>query len=360
MWRPERSGVDDDGRAPVAAIIVSWNCARFLADCLRSLDKLERPPREVVVVDNASSDGALELVRELFPHVRRVSSATNLGFCAANNLGIRATRSPFVLVLNPDTRLEPDYLERLLPAFDDPGVGIVAGKLLRFDARTLDSCGQSLARSRQPVDRGYGSADRGQFERDEEVFGCCGAAALYRRAMLEHVADPGREYFDETFFAFFEDLDLAWRARRLGWRAVYRHRAVGYHARGGTSEGGGSRRRWAAMAARSTEVRFHIVKNRYLAILRNDSLLGYLRDAPFIWTRDIATFLFLLLADRGVLGRLWRERGLLAGARARRRLDAGRSKHEVHRGSDCGASPGGEAGPRPLSNARQRDGRGAP
>ena len=342
----------------MAVVIVSWNCAPFLGDCLQSLEALERPPREVVVVDNASSDGSSDLVRARFPGVRLDPSASNLGFCAANNRGIRATRAPYVLVLNPDTRLAPDYLERLLPAFEDPRVGLAAGKLLRFDRRTLDSCGQSLGRSRQPIDRGYGRPDRGQFERDEPVFGCCGAAALYRRQMLEDVADPGDRYFDETFFAFFEDLDLAWRARRRGWRAVYRHRAVGYHARGGTAEGR-SRRRFRALAARSSDARFHIVKNRYLTILRNDTPWGYARNVPFIWTRDIATFLFLLLADRRTLARLWSERGLLAGALARRRLDGARSRHEVQRRSASEESPGGEREPRASPEARQRDGRSA-
>ena len=317
----------------MAVVVVSWNCAAYLADCLDSLAALERAPREVVVVDNASTDGSQALVRGRFPEVRLLECPSNQGFAAANNLGIRETRSPFVLVLNPDTRLAPDFLERLLPAFDDPGVGLAAGKLLRFDGRTLDSCGQSLGRSRQPIDRGYGQPDRGQLDLDGEVFGCCGAAALYRRAMLDHVADPGPCYFDEAFFAFFEDLDLAWRARHCGWRAAYRHGAIGFHARGGTSSGGRSRRRFAAMLARSSAVRFHIVKNRYLSILRNDSSGRYLRDAPFIWTRDAATFLFLLAFDRGVLARLWRARAMFGRALALRRLDAERRGHEVSRGT---------------------------
>jgi len=329
MQIPENTEVDGRRRAPVDVVVVSWNCGAFLDDCLASLERLERPPRATVVVDNASTDGSPELVRERYPHAQLIASPTNVGFCAANNLGIRHTRSPFVLVLNPDTRLSPDFLERLLPAFEDARVGIAAGKLVRFDGRTLDSCGQALARSRQPIDRGYGKIDHGQFDRDEGVFGCCGAAALYRRTMLDHLADPGPQYFDERFFAFGEDLDLAWRARKLGWRAAYRHEALGFHARGATSTAGRSRRRWAAMAGRSSEVRFHVVKNRYLTIVRNDSVGAYLRDAPFIWARDAATFLFLLLADRPVLARLWRERGVFSGARERRRLDDVRGRYEV-------------------------------
>lgn len=201
--------------APVAVVIVSWNCRDYLATCLASLRELERTPREVVVVDNASTDGTVEFVREHHPEVRLIAQEDNVGFCRANNVGIEATAAPFVLVLNPDTRVEPSFLERLLPVFEDPEVGIASGKLLRFDGSTFDSAGQELARSRQPRDRGYGRVDRGQFDRDGSVFGACGAAALYRRSMLDDVADADG-YFDTTFFAFYEDLDLAWRARRRG------------------------------------------------------------------------------------------------------------------------------------------------
>jgi GT2 family glycosyltransferase len=291
---------------------------------------------EVWVVDNGSTDGSVDIVRRRYPETNLLDCGENVGFCRANNLGIYSSTAPFVLVLNPDTRLEPGFLERLLPAFEDPRVGMAAGKLLRFDGRRLDSCGQRLAPSRRPLDRGYGSVDRGRFDRDEEVFGVCGAAALYRREMLEAVADPGerpeRCYFDEAFFAFSEDLDLAWRARRLGWKAVYRHRAVGHHARGGSATGAAPLRRIAAMLGRSPAIRFHIVKNRYLTILRNDTAGSYLVNLPFIWSRDLATLVLLALTSPGVLGRLWRERAIFRGARVRRRLDAARPRHQFDLG----------------------------
>ncbi|MCP3979086.1 MAG: glycosyltransferase family 2 protein [bacterium] len=313
--------------APVAVVVVSWNSSRFLPDCLESLLALSRPPAEIFVFDNASTDGSAELVRERFPTVRLHASDDNVGFCRANNVGIASTTSPFVLALNPDTRLEPEFLDRLLPAFDDPAVGLAAGKLLRFDGRTIDSAGQLLGLTRQPVDRGYDTPDDGRFDRDDEVFGACGAAALYRREMLESIADDG-SYFDERFFAFYEDLDLAWRARKLGWRAAYRHRAVGFHARGGSAEQP-TTGRMAAMLGRSPEVRFHVVKNRYLCLLRNESAGGYLAHLPFIWARDLATLGLLALRSPGVLGRLWSARGLLGEAWKLRKLDAARPKHKV-------------------------------
>jgi GT2 family glycosyltransferase len=318
--------------APVAVVVVSWNSAGYLPGCLDSLRRLERPPAELVVVDSGSEDGAAGLVRRDYPEAQLIARTENVGFCRGNNLGIRATSSPFVLVLNPDTELEPRFLEEQLPAFDDPRVGLSAGKLLRFDRKTLDSAGQRLSRARRPKDRGYGDPDHGQFERDEEVFGVCGAAALYRRIMLDEIADPGPCYFDETFFAFGEDLDLAWRARRAGWKAVYRHRAVGYHARGGSATRAPRLRRRIALLGRSPEIRYHAVKNRYLAILRNDSVAGYLRNLPFIWCRDLALLLLLLATSPGVVTRLWRRRALFREALHRRRLDAARFEAQVEQG----------------------------
>jgi GT2 family glycosyltransferase len=341
---------------PVAVVIVSWNCSRYLADCLTSLRRLTPPPKEIIVVDNASTDDSAQIVRKGFPEVRLIEAGDNLGFCRANNLGIAATRARFVLVLNPDTRLRPGFLTELFPAFEDPAVGIASGKLLRFDERTLDSCGQLLARSRQPVDRGYGVDDRGQYDADAEVFGACGAAALYRRAMLDAIADPDETFFDETFFAFYEDLDLAWRARRAGWRAVYRYRAVGLHARGGTSRPRGWLTRLAAMLGRSPEIRYHIVKNRYLTILRNDTPGAYVRGLPFIWSRDIATFVLLLLSSPSVLWRLWRERGIFAAALGKRRLDRSIPRHEVQSGFSASDPGGVPSRSKDSGNVRERDG----
>jgi GT2 family glycosyltransferase len=351
-------------RAPVAVVVVSWNSASWLTTCLASLRELERPPAEVVVVDNGSSDRSAEGVRSGFPEADLLSAGANTGFCRANNLGIARTTSPFVLVLNPDTRLTARFLEELLPAFDDPTVGIACGKLLRFDERTLDSAGQSLGRSRQPKDRGYGEPDRGQFDRDEAVFGACAAAALYRRTMLASVADGPDRVFDERFFAFNEDLDLAWRARRLGWRAVYRHRALGFHARGSTADSGTAGARGPALLRRPAAVRFHIVKNRWLTILRNDSVGAWLRDSPFILARDAATFLLLLLSGPSVLVRLWRERHLFRESRAlgrrdreRPRLDSGVARHHVDPGGETGrTSPpdGGSRDPTDSSLAETR------
>ncbi len=317
--------------APVAAVVVTLNSERWIRGCLSALRRLHRPPAEVVVVDNGSADAGPTIVTREFPEARLIETGANTGFCHANNLGIAATTSPLILALNPDAVVDPSFLEVLLPAFDDPEVAIACGKLTRLDGKTLDSAGQRLGRSRRPVDRGYGTPDDGRYDRDEEVFGACAAAAVYRRSSLAAIAGPGGEIFDEAFFAFYEDLDVAWRARKFGFKAVYRHRATGRHARGGTASAP-SPPRGMAMWRRPPEVRFHVAKNRYLTILRNDRPSDYLANLPFVLGRDAATAMWLLVTSPGVLVRLWRERAIFGRALALRRLDDERLRNEVTRG----------------------------
>lgn len=309
----------------VAAVVVSWNAASWLPGCLDALAAQTEPPQEVVVVDNGSSDGSADVARARGARV--LALPDNEGFCAANNRGIAATTFPLVLLLNPDTALAPTFLERLRPAAEAPGVGAACGKLFRWDGRTLDSAGQELSRSRRPVDRGYGTPDRGLYDRPAEVFSACAAAALYRREALQAVAHPAGAVFDPRFFAFYEDLDLAWRLRRAGFKVVYRPEATGRHARGATAEGAGVRRRFQALLHRSPDVRFHVQKNRWLTLLRNESLSGFVAHLPWIAARDAATLALFAATSPGVLGRLWRDRTLFGEAWRERRLDFIRRGH---------------------------------
>lgn len=310
----------------VAAVVVSWNAASWLPGCLDALAAQTEPPQEVVVVDNGSSDGSAETARACGARV--LALPANEGFCAGNNRGIAATTAPLVLLLNPDTALGPTFLERLRPAFEVDRVGAACGKLFRWDGRTLDSAGQELGRSRQPVDRGYGTLDRGLYDQPAEVFSACAAAALYRREALDAVAGPSGAVFDPRFFAFYEDLDLAWRLRRAGFEVVYRPEATGRHARGSTAASAGVRRRFQALLHRSPDIRFHVQKNRWLTLLRNETLSGFVAHLPWIVARDAATLALFAATSPGVIGRLWRDRALFGQVWRERRLDFIRPGHQ--------------------------------
>ena len=319
----------------VSVVIVSWNSAAFLPRCLDSLQGQTLPPVQVVVVDNGSQDDCVGAARAAGAEV--VENRDNLGFCRASNLGWARWKGDAVLFLNPDVILEPDYLLRAMAALEaHPEAGMVAGKLLRFDGVTLDSAGQFLARSRKTVERGYDSTDEGQFEQAGYVFSVCGAAALYRRAALEQLAPDG-QVFDEDFFAFHEDLDLGWRAQRLGWRGWYEPQARARHFRGSTDaarRAGSRRRRLATLPA---EVAYHAVKNRYLAMIKNDTAARMLLDLPFILGREVLLWSFLLLR-RPQVG--WR---VLTDAACRRRAWQHRRQLAVLRRS--AASHGTEVAP---------------
>lgn len=304
----------------VSVIVLSWNSREFLPACLSSVLAQTHPAVELIVVDNASADGSADLVAADCPSAILVRNAENLGFCAGNNVGLKRARGAAILFLNADARLEPTYLEEALkPLAADPRTGMVAGKLLRFDGRTLDTTGQILTRSRRVKERGYGEPDRGQYDTPSEVFSVCGAAALYRREVVEAVGPDG-QFFDEDFFAFGEDLDAGWRARRLGWVCRYQPTAVARHYRGGTQTSrpdGPARRR--EMARRPPSIQAHIVKNRYLTMIKNDRAGALLANLPFILAWELVLWGYLTIFSPATLRILWSHRRLFGRAFGKRR-----------------------------------------
>lgn len=250
----------------VAVIVVTWNSAREVAACLDSV--LAQDPDEVVVVDNGSIDGTLHLVRERFPDVRLLLLEANRGFSAGCNLGLAGTSAPYVLFLNADATLTPNYLRTLVRALEsDSRAASATGKLVyeREGRSHIDSAGIELcAYALRPLDRGHGEADRGQYDEPGEIFGPSATAALYRRSALEAL---GGEVFDEDLFAYYEDVDLAWRLRRRGWRHLYVPEAVALHERRGADE------KPRAIGARA-------FANRYLVWLKNESPARFALYAP--------------------------------------------------------------------------------
>lgn len=307
----------------VSVIVVSWNSASFLRGCLGSVLAQTHRNLELLVVDNGSADGSAELVAREFPGAVLIRNARNEGFCKANNQALKRSGGVHILCLNADAVLEPGYIEAALrPLREDPSVGLVAGRVLRFDGTTLDSAGQELTRARRIRDRGYGLQAAGLYEEPCEVFSVCGAVAMYRRRMIDAISERG-ELFDESFFSFGEDMDVAWRARRAGWKARYEPEARARHYRGGSQQESRSiLGRASQMARRPPLIRAHIVKNRYLMILKNDTAAGLILNLPFILAWEAVQWAYILLASPAVLPLLWRMRGSFTSAWRRRRSGA--------------------------------------
>jgi len=291
-------------------VVVTWNSARDIVTCLESLVSQTRPPAEIVVVDNASADDTAGLVAGRFPQVVLERRPTNEGFARGNNIGIALTRADWVLTLNPDARLNPDYLECLLAfAATRPRAGMLGGKLLRDEAggrRIIDSTGIEIFRSRRVRDRDSGELDSGGRDQAEPVFGVCAAAALYRREMLLDILIDN-EIFVESFFCYYEDADLAWRARRRGWEAWYVSQAIGWHRRGGSPVA-------SAFSRRLTH------RNRLWLIARNEPFRRLFPDFNAVLLHEFL-MLLRLLAHPALIGAVLESaRGLPAAIRARKAL----------------------------------------
>ncbi len=203
---------------PVAVVIPTWNGRDLLAECLRALARQTVAPAETVVVDNGSTDGTRELLAAEFPHVKLVAFDRNTGFAHAVNAGIRATTTPWVALLNNDAQPEPDWVERLAAAAaaaPEP-VGFLASKILSLDGTLVDSAGDFLDSSLAAGQRGHREPDDGRYDEPGPVLSACGGATLYRRAMLDRL-----DGFAERYFAYYEDVDLALRARLAGWDGSY-------------------------------------------------------------------------------------------------------------------------------------------
>jgi hypothetical protein len=214
----------------ISVVVLNFNGKHYLDRCLSSLRDQTYGDLEVIVVDNSSSDGSVDYLRERFPWVRVVTNEANLGFAGGTNRGILQARGEYILTLNNDTWADRSFVERLAkPMTADGAVGMCASKMLFPDGR-INSTGICLSRSGAAWDRGMFEEDRGQYDLEVDIFGPCAGAALYRKEMLVEIGP-----FDEDFFMFMEDVDLAFRGRLAGWKCLYVPEARVYHIHGGTA-----------------------------------------------------------------------------------------------------------------------------
>lgn len=278
----------------VSVIIVAAGTKQYLKACIGSLKKQTYPDMEIVVIDNSlDGDFAGEFVRQ-YPEIKFYHSPKNLFYCEALNKGISLCAGDFILCLNDDVELTEDFVRKALEGFNaGERTGMVSGKILRSDSRTIDSTGLFLSFFRSAKERGYGRKDTGVFEKKGYVFGVNGAVAFYRRKMLEQIK-LGGEYFDSDFGFFYEDLDIAWRAQNFGWKAFYVPAAIAYHIRGATARSQEGINKRFARRFLDDELHYNLIKNRYLAIIKNESLSGFLLHLPFIAAYDLFAWGYVL------------------------------------------------------------------
>jgi GT2 family glycosyltransferase len=271
------AGPEADSSSTISVVIVNWNSAADLSECLRSLERQTSAPHEIVVVDNGSHDGSAALVRESFPAVKLIANTENLGFAPAVNQGIAQARGEWVATLNNDTVADPRWIERLQAAASAPltaadneqELGMLQSCIVFKDRPdTLNSTGLLLFKDATAADRGVRTPSAQADAWPLEIFCPTAGAAAYRRSMLERVRLP-TGVFDSTFFMYYEDVDLGWRCRLAGFRARYVPDAIVYHAFQGSSRRHGNR-----------FVLRQCTKNRLIALARNASPALLVRSLP--------------------------------------------------------------------------------
>ncbi|MBI2638519.1 glycosyltransferase family 2 protein [Candidatus Peregrinibacteria bacterium] len=288
----------------LSCVIINFNGEKLLKTCLDSLLRLDFDDKEIIFLDNASSDGSVEFVVRHYPAVRVFANKDNSGYAGGANQAVKVSNGDFVLIMNPDIVFEPDYLKILVKQLEkDRRIGAIIGKLRKYDfergkkTNFIDSAGLLMYRNRRCVDRGQGEEDYGQFDRNEEVFGITGACPLYRRAALEDCKISG-EYFDGDFFMYKEDVDIAWRMRLFGWKCFYESRAVAYHGRGtGVVD---RETLWSVAKNRKSLSRFqkyYSYKNERLMRVKNELWDGVRRDfMPILW-KEILMFGWMIFRE---------------------------------------------------------------
>src|SRR5579862_3304553 len=287
----------------VSVTIVTYNSGRFIRRCLESVLEQRHALKEIIVIDNCSVDGTTDILEQFEDRCQIVYNEQNIGFAAAQNQAIGLSSGDWVMTLNPDVLLLPDFIQALVDAGHmDPKVGTVCGKLLTMTAAfdipvkpVVDSTGIYFNPMLRHLDSGSKEVDNGHYLNYEYVFGATAAAALYRREMIDDISLDG-EFFDSDFFVYREDADVAWRAQLMGWSCIYAPLARGYHVRNVLP---GNRR------ALPPEINMHSVKNRFLMRIKNISGELYRQNALSITARDIAVVMCCLLWEHSSLRAFW-------------------------------------------------------
>jgi len=220
------------GENPLISVVtLNWNGIQVVEKCLNSLRRQTYAPLEIIVVDNASTDGSTELIRRDFPEVKLIVNEKNLGFGGGNNVGIRASRGRYIMMLNNDTRLVPECIQALKDAIEkDEKYGACASKiLLEYEDDLIDAAGIAVCLDGLSI--GRGRLEKGHlYDEETEVFFASDGACLYRRKMLEDIG-----LYDEDFFAYADETDMGWRAQLAGWKCIYNPKAVVYHFHSATA-----------------------------------------------------------------------------------------------------------------------------
>lgn len=280
--------------AKVTVVIPNYNGIKYIHDCMESLRLQSRKDFEILVVDNGSKDGSLEILQDEYPEARVIALEENTGFCHAVNLGIWESNTPYVILLNNDTIADADFVKALVEAIEEKeDIFSVSAMMLSMQNQDIiDGAGDNYCLLGWAYARGKGCI-ASKYAKKTEIFSACGGAAIYRKAVMEEIGA-----FDERHFAYLEDVDIGYRARIYGYRNVYEPMARVIHAGSATS---GSR-------YNEFKTKLASVNSGYV-IAKNMPLLLIVINAPFLLMGYLVKCLFFV---RKKMGRLY-AKGFLKG-----------------------------------------------
>ena len=266
-------------------IIPNYNGIEYLENCLLSLQKCEPADFHIIVVDNGSTDGCVELLKEKFPAVEAIFLPENIGFAPAVNRGLELIKTPYALLLNNDITVEPDFVLRMEAAMDaNKNCFSVSAKMLQMhNPELLDGAGDLYCALGWAFALGKGKTAADHYTKPAKIFSSCGGAAIYRMDILREIG-----FFDENHFAYLEDVDLGWRARIAGYCNRYEPSAVVYHAGSGFS------------GSRYNEFKINLSsRNSVYIILKNMPLLQIVVNLPFLLFGFLIKIAFFIKKGHG-------------------------------------------------------------
>ncbi len=343
---------------PLVSInILNYNDKKTISKAIGSAVEQIYPRVEILIIDNNSTDGSCEIIsrkisewkecrkkllEEKYPNenypirIKLIKNSENVGFAPGHNQAIRECYGDFILCLNSDAILTSNYLEQALKSFDDKKVGAVQGKLLRYDfakeeikkdlkneKNIIDTIGLTILKNRRIIAQAQGEQDCEQYEKEKEIFGADGAVPIYRRAALEDIKLPMTnaarlrfasadaqfsnqikdlkkidEFFDEDFFLYKEDVDLAWRLRLYGWKTIYQPKAIAYHGRGAGDSAATTYFRIIEERRKiSQKPKYYSFKNQRLMQIKNEMPLLLLIDLPYFLFKEIGSWIYVIIFE---------------------------------------------------------------
>ena len=259
-----------------SVIVLNYNAGGLLIDCIQSLVNTNNYKLEIIVVDNISADNSHKICKEKFPEIKLIENKENLGYCEGNNVGIRNASGEFIVILNPDTKVEPNWLEELFNTYEKFGDGLYQPKIMAFEDNLFESGGNMLQMFGFGYSKGRGIQDKGQFDEPCEIGYASGACLFTKTNILKKIG-----LFDPFIFLYHDDLDLGWRARQLGIKSFYAPKSKIYHA-------GSYNYKWSARKF------YWLERNRHYCLLTHYSKKTFYKMLPAITLIEIMMLAFYI------------------------------------------------------------------